>query len=150
MTKLRFFTNLLIVVAMLFLGIIFTGNSLALYADTASLILGIFIPYVVISCIFTIREQIRFKKEIFTPVGTGDKLELAQALIYFKSFKRILIVSAVVWTIMGFIGMMANLDDPAALGPNFGVLMIVPFYVAIFMLIVLEPLRSAAEKNLKG
>ncbi|MBI9100304.1 MAG: hypothetical protein JEY91_17610 [Spirochaetaceae bacterium] len=150
MTKLRFFINMAIVILFLILGIILTGNSLTLYVDSASLILGIIIPYIIVSFVFTPRDQMKFKKEIFTPEGTGDKAELAKALIYFKSFKNLLIASSVTVTILGFIGIMANLEDRSSIGPNLAVMMIVPFYVAIFLLIVVEPLRAAAEKNLKG
>jgi flagellar motor component MotA len=61
-----------------------------------------------------------------------------------------LLSSAVIVTIIGFIGIMAHLEDRTALGPNLAVMMIVPLYIAIFLLIVIEPMRTAAEKNLQG
>jgi len=130
------------------LSIFFTGNSLTLYIDTISFILAIILPYIIISFIYTPKEQMRFKGEIFKPAGLGDKKELSKALLYFKSFKKLLLASAVVWTIVGFIGIMANLEDRESLGPNFGVLIIVPLYVSLFILMVVEPLRASAEKNL--
>ena len=149
MTKLRFYTNIIVVLLITVAAIIFTGNSLALYADFPSLILGVILPYIIISFIYTPTEQIRFNKEIFKQADIADKKELEKSLGYFKSFKKLLIVSAVTWTIVGFIGMMANLKDKTAIGPNFGVLVIVPLYMAVFIMIILEPLRASAEKNLK-
>jgi flagellar motor component MotA len=150
MTKLRFTFSFIIVLFLLVLGIVFTGNSISLYVDTPSLILGILVPYIVISFVFTPAEQVQFNKEIFTPAGSGDKKVLGNALIYFKSYKNMLLSSAVIVTIIGFIGIMAHLEDRTALGPNLAVMMIVPLYIAIFLLIVIEPMRTAAEKNLQG
>jgi len=150
MTKLRFYAASVFIFLILVGAIIASGNSLVLYVDIASLILSILIPYIIISFLYTPKEQMQFKKEIFTPIGTGNKKELERALDYFKSFKSLLIYTAIVATILGLIAMMANLQDPESLGPNFAVLLIVPLYVSMFMLLVTEPLRAAAEKNLKG
>lgn len=149
MTKTKFLLSFIIVIFLLFLGIFFIGNSSTLYLDISSLILGLLIPYIIISFIYTPKEQINFNKEIFTPIGSGDKKLLKTALLYFKSFKTLLISCTVTVTLMTFIAMMANLEDTASIGPNLAVMLIVPFYISIFMLVVIEPLRTAAEKNLE-
>lgn len=150
MTKIRFIISLLIVLLFIVLGVILSGNSLSLYIDTASLILGIILPYIVVSLIFSPSEQIKMNNEIFKPLGTGDKAILESALVYFNSFKKLLIYSGIVWTIMGAIAIGVHLEGPEVLGANFGVLMIVPYYVSIFLLIIVEPLRASAEKSLKA
>lgn len=150
MTKIRFIISLIIVLLFIVLGTIVSGNNLNLYVDTASLILGIIFPYIIISFVFPPSEQIAMNREIFKPSGTGDKGVLERALVYFESFKKILIYSGIVWTIMGAIAIGVHLEGPEALGANFGVLMIVPFYVSIFLLIVVEPLRASAVKSLKA
>lgn len=150
MTKIRFIINFFVVLLVTVLGIFFSGNSLNLYIDIASLILGIILPYIVVSLIFSPSEQIQINREIFKPDGTGDKTVLESALVYFKSFKKILIYSGIVWTIMGTIGISVHLEGPEVLGANLAVLVIVPLYVSLFLLIVVEPLRASAEKSLKA
>jgi len=150
MTKLRFFLHMLVLILFIIATIFMTGLGLWLYTDIASFLLGIICPYIIISFIFTPNEQIQFTREIFKPVGNRDKKVLERAINYFKSFKSILLSSAVVWTIMGTIGILANLEDTSAIGPNFAVALIVPFYVSLFLILLIEPLKAAAEKNLKS
>ena len=150
MTKLRFFINLVFVYALFIVAVLVTGNSILIYTDIASFVLGILLPIIVISFIFLPSEQARMIKEIFTASGTGDKAVLKKTLCYLKSFKKILLISTILWTIVGAIGIGVHIESPEALGVNFGVLMIVPLYVALFLLSVVEPLRASAEKNLLG
>ena len=150
MTKLRFYINLVLMLLLCIATAMVSGNSILVFVDIASLILAIILPYIIVCFIFTPREQIKFKKEIFKPDGAGDKKELEKALVYFKSFKNLLISSGILWTIMGTIGILTHLQNPDHIGPNFAVALIVPLYIALFFLIVVEPLRASAEKNLKG
>ena len=148
MTKLRFIICSIVVLMITTFSIVTSGNSLALYTSISSLVIAILLPYIIVSFIFSPSEQIKMNNEIFKPVGNGDKKLLTSALVYLQSLKKLLIYSGVLSTFMGLIAMGANLEDPEALGPNFAVLLIVPLYVALFLLIVIEPLRASAEKNL--
>ena len=148
MTKLKFFLNLVFMAVMFVLSVVFTGNSPALFVDVASLILGIILPYIIISFIYSPSEQSALLGEILGAGGKQDEGQLKKALVYLKCFKKLLIYSGIVWTIMGAIGIGAHLEGPEVLGLNFGVLMIIPLYIALFLVMVIEPLRGTAEKKL--
>ena len=150
MTKLRFILNLVVVLLFYSAVIILSANNMSLFISITSLIVAILIPYFIISFVFTPLEQIKFTKEIFKPVGMGEKKELEKSIICFNFLKRILITSSIAAVIMGVVCIMASLEDRTSLGPNLAFALIVPFYVAIFTIIVVEPLRAAAEKNLNG
>lgn len=147
MTKIRFILNIFLVLLFIVVAIIFSGNMLWLYLDIASLILAIGVPFLVISMIFPLSDQRRYRQAIFSK-NVDDKSLLKKTVEYLNSYKRILIYSAVIWTIMGAVGIGAHLEGPEVLGLNFGVLMIVPFYTAIFLISVIEPLRAAAQNKI--
>jgi len=148
MTKLKFIINFVFLGAIFILACIFSGNTLMLYTDIASLILGILIPYIVISFIYSPSEQIALCGEVLKRGDTFDDLLLKRALVFLKAFKKLLIYSGVVWSLMGAISIGVHLEGPDALGMNFGVLMIVPLYVSLFLIMFVEPLRATAEKKL--
>ncbi len=148
MTKLKFFLNLVFIAVMFVLSVVFTGNSPALFVDVASLILGILLPYIIISFIYSPSEQSALLGVVLGGGEQQDEGLLKKALVYLKCFKKLLIYSGIVWTIMGAIGIGAHLEGPEVLGLNFGVLMIIPLYIALFLFMVIEPLRGTAEKKL--
>ena len=148
MTKIRFCINIIIVFLFALATAFFSGNVVLLYVDIASLILAIIVPFIIVSMIFPLSTQRLFLKTVFNKDGSADQGLLKQAVEYCKSYKRILIYSAVIWSIMGAIGIGANLAEPEALGMNFGVLMIVPLYTSFFLLVVIEPLRASAVNKI--
>lgn len=146
MTKIRFILNIVLILLFTVAAIILSGNTLWLYVDIASLILAIAVPFLVISMIFPLSDQRRYCNAILSK-SNDDKVVLMKAVEYLKSYKTILIYSAVIWTIMGAVGIGAHLEGPEVLGLNFGVLMIVPFYTVIFLLSVIEPLKATAQNK---
>jgi len=150
MTKVKFFINLIFVFFIFILSAIFTGNSLNLYSDIASLVLGILVPYIIASFVYAPTEQSLLCREILKKGTQHDPLLLKKAAAFLNSFKKLLIYSGVVWTVMGAIGIGAHLQGPEVLGLNFGVLMIVPLYVSLILIMIVEPLKASAEKKLAG
>lgn len=147
MTKLKFFISMIFTAVIFILAVVFSGNSVVLFIDLASLILGVMIPFIIISLIYPLSEQKEILGEVLTS-DDPDEVLLKKALAYLNSFKKLLIYSGIIWTIMGGIGIGAHLQGPEALGLNFGVLMIVPLYVSLFLFMVIEPLRGTTEKKL--
>lgn len=150
MTKKRLLFLILFVLAMGAWGIGFGGNSFYYYLDLPSLAFVPILPYLVSSFIYPFSEQKKFKKEIFTPVGTGDKKELEKAIAYFELLKKLTISSAVLASLIGLIGILGELSNISTVGKWVGVLLITVFYASIFILAVVEPLKGAAKKNLIG
>ena len=150
MTKLRFILSILIVLLFILLSIWASGVSISLYISVSTLVISLVVPYFVVSMIFPFPVQRKMNSEIFKPAGTGNKQLLEQALIFFKTFKKILISGGVVWTLMGIIALLANLEHADYIGPNLAVALIAPLYIALFLLIIVEPLRASAEKSLES
>jgi len=148
MTKLRFIIGVLFIFLLVGLSFLVAGNSIALIVDIASFVLVIIAPYILISLIYSPREQIRMTGEILSGSDSVDTALLNQALSYLGSLRSIIIVSGVLWTLLGTIGILINLADPQALGPNFSVALITIIYALIYILAVIEPLRASAEKKL--
>lgn len=150
MTKIRFSLNIVIVLLFFVLFAFTSGNKILLYADLLSLIMVVFIPLIVISMVYPFSEQKRFLNAVFerSPADQTDQFILKKTVEYLKSYKRILIYNAVIWTIMGGVGIGAHLEGSEALGLNFGVLMIVPLYTVLFLLTIIEPLRATAQNKI--
>ncbi len=148
MTKIRFFSNILSALTIISFIIVYTGNNLYLFIDIFSLVLVIVIPYFIISFVFSPIDQIRFFKEIMKKGNSIDKKCLKQAKVFHKYLKNIIITCTVAVTIMKFIGFLAHLDDPAFIAPNFAFNLIAPFYGALYILTVVEPLRASIDKKL--
>lgn len=150
MTKTRFIVSIFITLLITIWGAIFGGNIILLYWDVPSLVFVPIIPYVIVSLIYSPREQMKFKIEVFKPVGQGDKKELEKAIAYCNTFRNLIIVFAILATFIGFIGMLGNIEDLDTVAKNVGVLSICGFYAAVFIALLVEPLKAAAKKNLIG
>lgn len=150
MTKKRFILLIAFILLLTTWGIIFGGNPFILFVDIPSLIFVPILPYVIASFIYPFGEQRRFNREIFKEVGTGNKLELERAIAFYKLIKRLVIVATILASLIGFIGILSNLEDLDSIGKNFGVLSVTVFYASVYILAIVEPLKGIAQKNLIG
>lgn len=150
MTKIKFTSIIILVLLMTTWGIIFGGNSISLYWDVPTILMVILLPYIVASLIYPFRDQIKFNKELFKEVGTGEKKELERAISFYELLKKLVIAATVLTTLIGFIGILAWLEDIDSVGKNLAVMSITIFYSAIYLLAVIEPLKGAAKNNLIG
>ena len=150
MTKIRFCVLTTMVFLLVLAAIIVAGNPLWLYVDIASLILVIIPSFLLVGITFPLKEQKACLGEIFSSDQECSKSLLDQSLRLLKHCRNILILNALVWTIIGGIGIGAHLESPEVLGLNFGVLMIVPLYTLLILLMVIEPLKAAADKKHKN
>ncbi|MDC7220903.1 MAG: hypothetical protein PQJ59_13290 [Spirochaetales bacterium] len=147
--KLRFtggiiFTGLAFMTAVLMIG---DWHFLGMYFDPASFIMAIFVPHVLISFMTPPSEQKKMIHEILTKEEGKEKI-LKKSLSYLNTLKQMIICSSFAAMILGVIGIMANLTDTSIIGPNMAVALIVMFYAALYILVVIEPLRLTAEKKL--
>ena len=148
MTKLTYFLNLILVLFFTVLVTVLTGNSLFIYIDIASLILAIILPLIVISFIYSPSEQFLLCGAVLEKGKNSDKALLTKSLNYFRTMKKLMIYAGVLYSLVGAIGISVHLEGPEVMGANFGVLMIVPLYIALYFFMILEPLRASAEKKL--
>lgn len=148
MTKLKFIIGILFILFLIALGFLVAGNSILLIVDTVSLVVAIVAPYILISFIYSPAEQIKMTREILSNKKIYDKKMLTQGLAYLGSLKNMIIVSGILWTLLGGLAILANLNDPESIGPNFSVALITFIYALIYILAVIEPLKASAEKKL--
>jgi hypothetical protein len=147
MTKLRFILGFSIPLALFITGMIVSGNIVPLYVDPLSFVFSVIIPYIIITLIYTPTEQVKMTGMILNSQGEDLKV-LKGAVNYLNSLKRMIIACTVATFLLGMIGLLAHLDTPENLGRNLAVALICVFYSALYILIVIEPLRGAAEKKL--
>lgn len=148
MSKSKFIVSIIITLTLTITGAVSVLNNLWLYVDAPSFILVPILPYIIVSLIHSPKEQSIYLKELFKPGTDGDKLVLEKCLSYLETFRRLVIVFAFVAAFIGFIGMLANLEDVTSVGRNTGVVCISIFYCFMFLAIVIEPLRGSVKKKL--
>jgi len=147
--KTRFIIGIIVSLLFFAVGIVGAGNSFGLYCDPLSLLFAVILPHILISFMVPFSMQKRLMGEILSK-EKGDGPTLKEGVAYLKSLKRMIISCTVATMILGIIGILAHLEDPQAIGPNFAVALIALFYSSLYILIVIEPLRLAAETKLAG
>ncbi|MDC7223479.1 MAG: hypothetical protein PQJ60_07025 [Spirochaetales bacterium] len=147
--KLRFAAALTTGLLFFFLLMLVSGLSPGLFIDVASLLAAVVLPHVVLSFIVSPREQVQMFRAILGKEEADADL-LTGGITFLVRLKTVMITMAFGTMIFGVIGMMANLANPEMLGPNFAIALIVIFYAALYIGLVIEPLRLAAERKLGG
>lgn len=150
MTKTRFIVSIIITLLITLWGVIFGGNNVLLYWDAPSFMIVPIMPYIIASLIYPPKEQIKFKKEVFKPAGDGDKKELEKAISFCNTFRNLVILFALIGAFIGFIGILGNIQNIDNVAKSVGVMSICGFYAVIFIILLIEPLKAAAKKNLIG
>ncbi len=142
--KVRFFMGIGVTLLLFAAGILLAGNPIGIFVDPASLLFALFVPHILISFTIPLSRQ----RQIIHGLLSNERMERtlqAQGVIYLNSLKRMVICCTIGTIILGMIGILANLEDMASVGPNMAVCLIVSFYAAVYILAVIEPLRLAAD-----
>lgn len=147
MSRVKYSFLALFVVLMTICGISFGGNSLFLYIDLPTFIFVPVLPWLVSSFIHSFKEQKSYLQVIFGD-NSSDPSVLKRSDDYFRLLKNLTISSAILACLIGFIGMLADLRDLTQVGRNFGVVVITIFYTALYLLVVIEPIRGIIRKKL--
>lgn len=147
MTKLKFVIGITFMLLFVSLTMIISGNSLAIIVDSASFIITVIVPYILISLIYSPKEQIQLTGEILGS-DSIDRSLITKAIAYLKSLKTLIFLTGALGTLLGTVGILVHLEDPDVLGPNFSVALITFIYAIMYVIIIIEPLRASAEKKL--
>ena len=146
--KIRFIVAIPVILLFFSLGIMMAGNPLYLYADLLSLVFAIFIPHIILSFRTPLSIQRKIIHELLSDEADTSSTALSKGISYLRSLKTMIMSCSLAAFLSGVIGMMANLEYIADLGPNTAVLLIAAFYAALYILTVIEPLRLAAEMKI--
>ena len=135
----------------LIFGIGVLAGSLGGMVDIPSLIIVLGLPF---AAVFISHGPARTGKAIQTAFEkeeiptTISELRKAKACI--KALNGYLIVSTLMASIIGGIGILTNLKELSHLGPNFAVLRVSNLYVTIFILLFTSPLIARLEDRIIG
>ncbi len=148
MTKKRFIISTLLALSLIVGSMYFAGLSIWFHWHLPSFIFVILIPYMIASFIFSPKKQLELTNEIFKDREISKNEALKEAITYLTTLRNLMISAAIVGFLLGFMGMMSNLEDTASIGRNLSVALIVLFYSAIYIFVVIEPLIGTAKKNM--
>ena len=141
----------LISLIIFFVGIIFMifvggGNPLTILDIPSLIAVGLF-PFLFVSTLFGFKEMklafsISRKKE-------PEKGALLQALHFFKIYGKATWIAGIISVFIGIVGMLANLEDKSALGPNLALALISFLYSGIIHMVIIIPFTIFVKKKLK-
>jgi len=143
----RYWLSILILAV---IGIVFpvviTGQSLLPLLDLPSFIITVVTPFFFVSILFGFKEMRRAfsiirKKEI-------EHDSLMSALAFFKVYGRATWFSAIIGAFAGGIGMVANWEDKASMGPNLALTLLTLFYCGLVQLAIVIPYTIFIHKQL--
>lgn len=134
------------VLALAWLGTVFSGAHFIVYLDAASLVLVLGLTLVMLRTSWSFRAMGRqFRTSLD---DEADKPALEEAVLFFLSARRYLALAAGFAVFLGVIAILTNLQDRTKLGPNFAIALLSVFYAIILMVAICVPLETAARRRL--
>ena len=82
--------------------------------------------------------------------SSASKEEIESAAIGWRLARQLFIASGAIGTVIGFILILNNLDDPAAIGPGAAIALIAPFYGLILGYGICLPLQYKLEERARN
>jgi flagellar motor component MotA len=133
--------------AFCFAGTVYlSGGTLMIYLDIPSIVIMVIFPFVYQCLIFGISAV----KLAFTAAFKENVAEkqLLNAQLFFKSYGKIIWLSAFVTVLIGTVAILVNLEDPKALGPNFAMALISLLYGGVLHIVIIIPYSVFLKKRL--
>ena len=134
-----------------FIGGIFTlfvsgGTVFGLFYPTSLIVVGI-LPFLFVSTLFGFKEMglafsMPFKKET-------DKNKLTNGINFFKTFGKIIWLSALIAIVIGVLTMLGSLDPNNSIGSNQKFALLSVSYAAMINIMVIIPFTTFLKKQLK-
>jgi hypothetical protein len=142
----RYWISILILAAGIVFLVVIAGQSLLPLLDIPSFIITVVTPFLFVSILFGFKETCR----AFSTIRKNEKDHdvLMNALAFFKLYGKTTWFSAIIAAFAGGIGMLANLEDPACIGPNMALALVVLFYCGVIQLIIVIPYTVLIHKQL--
>jgi flagellar motor component MotA len=129
------------------LTILTCGLKLWNFFDLPSFILVVVCPFVVMGILYggsALKSAFKapFKKD-------SSKAVLSRAHEFFTAYSKITWFTGLVGVIIGIIGMLINLEDKSAIGPNLAVALISMLYAALVNIFVIIPFTILINRKIK-
>jgi flagellar motor component MotA len=130
-----------------FAGTVFmVGGTLFGYLDIPSILIMVIFPFVYQCLLFGVATT----KNAFTAGFKKDATmeQLTKAQLFFKSYSRVIWITALVVVFIGTVAILKNLEDRTMLGPNFALAFLSILYGGIIHLVIILPNSVFLKKRL--
>jgi flagellar motor component MotA len=123
-----------------------SGGAFSVYLDVPSLLIMVIFPFVYQCLLFGVSTV----KIAFTAGFKKDAAmeELTKAQLFFKNYSKVIWITALVVVFIGTVAILAYLEDPAMLGPNFALAFLSILYGGIIHLVIILPNSVFLKKRL--
>ena len=142
----RFWPSIIILLAAIVSFIYLTGMPILAFFDIPSLIIAIVIPFLFVTILFGFKKTHRAFSIIRK--DTNEQATLQTALVFFRVYGKATWIAAFIAAFIGSIGIFYYLDEPAAVGPNFALILIALIYCGIVQMTVVLPYTVLIHKQL--
>jgi flagellar motor component MotA len=134
------------VLALAWLGTLFSGVRFIVYVDAASLVMVLGLTLVMLRAGWSFKAMgAQFRNSLD---DQADRPALEEAILFFTSARRYLALAAGFAVFIGLIAILTHLEDRSKLGPNLAVALLSAFYAIILSVAVCVPLETAARRRL--
>jgi hypothetical protein len=127
-----------LVLALSFAGTVFmSGGALSGYLDIPSILIMVIFPFVYQCLLFGVSTV----KTAFTAAFKKDAAieQLTKAQLFFKSYSKVIWITALVVVFTGTVAILMYLEDRTALGPNFALVLLSILYGGLLHSVTILP-----------
>lgn len=124
------------------------GGNILPYLDLPSFIVVGLFPFLFVSVLFGFREMKAAYATALQKEPEADRV--SKALVFFNVYGSAIWVMGMVSVLIGLIGMLRNLEDPSAIGPNMALALLSIHYSGILYLLVVLPFVFILRKKRKA
>jgi flagellar motor component MotA len=141
----RYLISVLVFLAGFVFAILITGQSFLPLLDLPTLITVGLVPFLFISVLFGFKEM---KAAYRTALQKEpDAKHILKSKGFFNIFSATIWIMGMVSVIIGIIGMLANLEDRASIGPNTALTLVSIFYSGLIYLMFIFPFMLMLKKK---
>ena len=141
----RYFISIIIILCGFILSVLLNMNGLLSYLDLHSFILVGLFPFLFVSTLIGFKKM----KSAFLIFRNKkpEKDTLMQALHFFKTYGKATWITGLIALMIEAIGILTNLEDAAALGPNLAYALLCPFYSGLINMVIVMPYTVFIKKQ---
>ncbi|MFC1729413.1 MotA/TolQ/ExbB proton channel family protein [candidate division KSB1 bacterium] len=145
--KRAYFIAVIFVVAFMVAAVYLAGGEILLFISAVSFILTPIVSLILMLCTFSPAEMVgcfttAFKRE------KADEVNVERGVLFFQTLQNYLLLSGIFSTFLGIVLMLANLEDPEAIGPGLAVALLTILYALFLIMIVTVPFKSGLKRML--
>jgi flagellar motor component MotA len=145
---LRYWISLLVFLAGFVLAVLLTGQSFLPLMDLPNFITVGLVPFLFVSVLFGFNEMKMAYKTALQKEPDADSISKSKG--FFNVYGSIIWIMGMVSVIVGFIGLLANLEDRASIGPNMALALVSIFYSGLLYLGAVFPFNLMLKKKQKA